>query len=261
MSIGLKALAISVLLGSPYAQAKKFHDSQIDGAHSKLVEPSYRYQGNVDYQNSKKYQFFLNLEALEYFPPYDDSGERRIEMNSEHLDVIWDKLTNDFPKGTRFSIAKASTVGKVSTVEVYMDSSVSEQSFPIGDFFTSFRKGEFVNFGVEPRTEPQLYGYVDLEKWDKETAFNLTQKYLLESHPVVRVTIVFEASLEERNADSEYYEAVLNRAGTNASKQDIVRLSEGLLAVQVLADINVLQSLFDEQKIINIIPDLPEELN
>lgn len=144
MNVSLKMLAtsaaISILLGCSHAQAKKLHDSQIESAHQKAVVQSYKYQGNVDLRTSKKYQFFVNIEELNYFPPYKYDGQRHTEMTSEHLNIIWEKMVQELPRGTRFSIARATAVAKISTVEVHLDSSVSEQDLSKGDFIIDYRE-------------------------------------------------------------------------------------------------------------------------
>lgn len=114
-------------------------------------------------------------------------------------------------------------------------------------------------FGVEPEQSARLQEYVDLDKWDKETGFNAAQVYLLEKYPVIDATIILEASLEESELDSEYYKTVLSRTGTSTSKDNVIKLSDGVLAVAVLTDINILNSLYAEPKIINIIPNLSKK--
>ncbi len=250
--------AVLALLGCSHAQAKKIHDFQVEATQQKAAFSPHKYQGRAESSYTEQYQFFVNLNEISSWSDYRGSSKVGENMTNEQLDIVWQHISQELPAETDFSIRKATIeANNQSTVDVYLEESVAELEISLSDLITGVFEGGNSGFGVE--FVSGLKDYVDTKKWDKETGFNATQGFLLETHPIVRVTFVIGKIEKDGSLDLDVYKKVIKRLGILVSLNELVTLSDGSVAAEVFADINRLNALYNEQKVINIIPDLSEQ--
>ena len=134
------------------------------------------------------------------------------------------------------------------------------------DYDFKLKENEFIqafyNRPSDNNFRPALdKSYVDFKKWNKESGF-LEAKVQIEKvyHRSVEVTVLIEETPPNENqSDEEPYRELLKKMGIGVFPDALFKLPDGTRAFTTRAHLPRLNALYQEPKIINIVPKIQEK--
>ena len=245
----LMFLILSLYLGYAFAQHGHGHsrDSVIE-----LNQVRELYQGQEFVDEALRFELNIHMNEVDnLFIDFDGKSELK-ELTIEQKNLIWLRLAKELPVNTNFSLGvdkiRDTGIGFFAMIIEGVDPSFRmNESKLISTFFYDPTKNVY-----KPTLDPS---YVDFEKWDKYSGFVAAREYLAKK-PVMEVTFLLQRLPNgNTNADLDQYATLMKNIGLPAKPAEkFVVLEDGNRALAILIDNELLQALYTEPLVLNIVP-------
>ena len=241
--------------------SKKTHHSHHPNTSNQQLIVERKYEGKPDSIYTTRLQLLVNLNEI---PSISDEirfneqvGEK---LNVSQRNLVWEKIAGELSNEIDFKLGQASfKKNNTASIRIFLEQSVSDTIIPKSDFIIASALKPYGDFGPEFR--PGIPPYADFEKWNKQSGFDATQTYLLNKRPAVLVTYVIQQTTTVAGeTDKQAYKDFFDRLEVRApAPNEIVTLPDGSMVVERVTDIDRLNALYNEQSVLNIIPDLSDK--
>jgi len=242
-----------LMAGQVNGQRNNNSNPDIDEGVPRIVgQEQFIHQGNAGVSLSKGFRITLDTNLItELEPiPVNFSGK----LSDKQLDQIWEKLSSVLPTSTNFSIknhyVNDDGIGKFL---VYFESSQPDIDFSHASFVHGFVP--YQNYSAQ-LAEPRLPDYFNPQSWTKEKGYTESLDFIENQYPVIPVTFVIQQLVTDSGEqDLDEYSALLKSINMPA-KIHLFLLDDGTRAAQSYVDLKRLVELYEEPRVINIIPNL-----
>ena len=238
--------------------SKKTHHSHHQNTSNQQLIVERKYEGKPDSIYTTRLQLLVNLNEI---PSISDEirfneqvGEK---LNVSQRNLVWEKIAGELSNEIDFRLGQASfKKNNTASIRIFLEQSVSDTIIPKSDFIIASSLKPHGDYGPEPK--PGIPPYADFKKWNKQSGFDATQAYLLNKRPAVLVTYVIQQTTTvEGEIDKQAYKDFFDRLEVRApAPNKLVTLPDGSIVVERVTDIDRLNALYNEQNVLNIIPDL-----
>lgn len=180
------------------------------------------------------------------------------KLTDEQKNLIWFRVSEELPAGTNFYL-RVSSISENRNAGIKIGIEEAEPSFDIekNDFILIFAVAPF-QYNNKPRLD---YHYVDFEKWNKDSGYFAAKKKI-ESKYIKSTEITFliqELTDENGGPDEQAYSTFLQEAGLAKSTRQMVILANGQRALAKIVTLSILDKLYRDPRVINIVPNLKNE--